>query len=71
MTWNDRSDWVWSTEQTHEPLVSAELFAAAAEQRRSEGTARPSSSRGTSTPTVSRRWCTVASAAGGCPAPGP
>ena len=33
MRWNDRSEWVWSAEQTHEPLVSAQVFAAAAEQR--------------------------------------
>ncbi|MGO8873381.1 MAG: recombinase family protein [Acidimicrobiales bacterium] len=33
MRWNDRADWVWSTEQMHEALVSAELFARAAEQR--------------------------------------
>jgi site-specific DNA recombinase len=37
MRWNDRSDWVWSTEQTHEPLVTAEVFAAAAEQRSTGG----------------------------------
>jgi len=33
MRWNDRADWVWSTEQMHEALVSADLFARAAEQR--------------------------------------
>jgi site-specific DNA recombinase len=26
LRWNDRSDWIWSAEQTHEPLVSAETF---------------------------------------------
>jgi site-specific DNA recombinase len=31
---NDRSEWVWSAEQTHEPLVSPELFEAAGLQRR-------------------------------------
>jgi len=33
MTWNDRSDWIWSAELTHEPLVTPELFAAASAQR--------------------------------------
>lgn len=33
MSWNDRSDWIWSAETTHEPLVSPELFAAASAQR--------------------------------------
>jgi len=33
MRWNDRGDWIWSAEVTHEPLVSSDLFAAAAAQR--------------------------------------
>src|SRR5260370_13481963 len=33
MRWNDRTDWVWSADQTHEPLITAETFAAAEEQR--------------------------------------
>ena len=33
MRWNDRSEWVWSTEQTHEAIVSPETFAAASAQR--------------------------------------
>ncbi len=30
----DRSEWVWSAEQTHEAIISPELFEAASEQRR-------------------------------------
>ncbi len=26
MRWNDRDDWVWSEQPTHEPLVSTEQF---------------------------------------------
>lgn len=33
MRWNDRSDWVWSAEVVHEPLVDVELFERAQEQR--------------------------------------
>lgn len=33
MRWNDRSEWVWSSEQTHEPIIIPETFAAAAAQR--------------------------------------
>ncbi|MGH9017653.1 MAG: zinc ribbon domain-containing protein [Acidimicrobiales bacterium] len=33
MAWNDRRDWIWSAELTHEPLVTPELFAAASSQR--------------------------------------
>jgi len=33
MSWNDRTDWIWSAEITHEPLVSPEAFAAASAQR--------------------------------------
>ena len=33
MRWNDRSEWIWSTEVTHEPLISEEQFEAAARQR--------------------------------------
>ena len=33
MAWNDRAEWVWSAEQTHEAIVAAETFAAAERQR--------------------------------------
>lgn len=33
MRWNDRSDWVWSTDVVHEPLITVELFERAQEQR--------------------------------------
>jgi DNA invertase Pin-like site-specific DNA recombinase len=33
MRWNDRSEWVWSSEETHEAIVSPETFAAASAQR--------------------------------------
>ena len=33
MRWNDRSEWVWSNEVAHEPLISDELFEAADRQR--------------------------------------
>ncbi len=33
MRWNDRSDWIWSTEPTHEAIVTPEVFAAASAQR--------------------------------------
>lgn len=33
MQWNDRSDWIWSTEPTHEAIINPELFAAASAQR--------------------------------------
>src|SRR5690606_7574067 len=29
MRWNDRDEWVWSEQPTHEPLVSTEQFEAA------------------------------------------
>ena len=32
MRWNDRSDWVWSAEQTDEAIVSPEDFAKAQSQ---------------------------------------
>ncbi len=32
MRWNDRKDWIWSEEQTHEPIVTIDEFDAA--QRR-------------------------------------
>ncbi len=33
MKWNDRSEWVWSAEETHEAIASAETFAAASAER--------------------------------------
>ncbi len=33
MKWNPREEWVWSSEETHEAIVSPETFAAAASQR--------------------------------------
>ena len=33
MRWNDRSEWVWSTEPTNKAIVSPETFAAASAQR--------------------------------------
>jgi DNA invertase Pin-like site-specific DNA recombinase len=33
MRWNDRSDWIWSAEETHEAIISPEVFAAATAQR--------------------------------------
>jgi site-specific DNA recombinase len=32
LRWNDTSEWIWSAEQMHEPLVSSEDFAAVQEQ---------------------------------------
>jgi len=33
MRWNDRSEWIWSSEVTHEALISEEQFEAAQRQR--------------------------------------
>ena len=33
MRWNDRSEWIMSSDQTHEAIVTAETFAAASAQR--------------------------------------
>lgn len=45
MRWNDRADWVWSTDLVHEPLISVDLFERAREQRslagRRAATVRP------------------------------
>ena len=41
MRWNDRADWVWSAEVTHEALVDPDAFAQA-QLLRSTGTHRPS-----------------------------
>jgi site-specific DNA recombinase len=40
LKWNDRSDWIWSTEVVHEPLIDAETFARA-EELRAAGAHRP------------------------------
>lgn len=45
LRWNDKSDWIWSTEPTHEPLVSFEDFAAAQAQM-AAGTHRPTPMKG-------------------------
>lgn len=37
MAWNDRADWIWSAEPTHEAIVSPETFAAASAQRQVAG----------------------------------
>jgi len=37
MRWNDKDDWVWSAERTHEALVSDELFEQAAQLRAAAG----------------------------------
>lgn len=42
MRWNDRSDWVWSAEQTHDPIISAEDFDKAQAQM-AAGSHRPTS----------------------------
>jgi len=41
---NDRSDWVWSTEQTHEPIIDSETFAAAQSQM-AAGSYRPTTGK--------------------------
>lgn len=56
LRWNDRADWVWSAETTHDALVSVEDFARAQEQmgagrnrpaiRKARGTPRPYPLRG-------------------------
>lgn len=46
--WNERGDWIWSTEQTHEPLVSSEDFAAAQHEMLA-GAHRPVSTKGRTT----------------------
>jgi site-specific DNA recombinase len=33
MKWNDRAEWIWSAELTHDPIITPEVFAAAAAQR--------------------------------------
>ncbi len=33
MKWNDRSEWIWSSEQTHLAIISPETFAAASAWR--------------------------------------
>jgi hypothetical protein len=44
MRWNDDSDWIWSTEQTHEPIISSEVFAKAQAQM-AAGTYRPTTGK--------------------------
>jgi hypothetical protein len=45
MRWNDPSDWVWSTEQTHEAIVSSEDFSRAQAQM-AAGAHRPFTAKG-------------------------
>ena len=45
MRWNDASDWVWSTDQKHEAIVSSEDFALAQSQM-SAGAHRPFTAKG-------------------------
>lgn len=51
MRWNDPSSWIWSSEQTHEALVSSERFAAAQAQ------AAASAHRPTTRKSASDRRC--------------
>jgi site-specific DNA recombinase len=44
LRWNDRSDWIWSAEVVHEPIVDAETFARAEEQR-AAGAHRPNTTK--------------------------
>ena len=44
MRWNDDSDWIWSNEQTHEPIISSEVFAKAQAQM-AAGTYRPTTGK--------------------------
>jgi len=53
MRWNDRSEWVWSTDRTHEPLVSPEVFARAQEVARA-GMHRPTEAKRRTTKTGRR-----------------
>ena len=48
LRWNDPSEWVWSTEQTHEPLVTSEDFATV-QERMSAGVHRPTPMKGHAT----------------------
>lgn len=52
MRWNDRSDWVWSAQQTHEALIDADTFAAA-QRVAGAGAHRPTSRK---RHTTSRRY---------------
>jgi site-specific DNA recombinase len=45
LRWNDRSLWIWSTEQKHEPLVTSEDFAAV-QERMAAGLHRPTPMKG-------------------------
>ncbi len=48
LKWNDRSSWIWSTERTHEALVTSEEFAAV-QERLSAGMHRPTPMKGRAT----------------------
>jgi len=49
LRWNDRADWIWSTDTTHDALVSVEDFARAQEQMRA-GRNRPAKRKARGTP---------------------
>jgi site-specific DNA recombinase len=55
MKWNDRSDWVWSAEQTHEAIIDSETFAAAQAQM-AAGSYRPTTGK-----TRTTKWTCVLS----------
>lgn len=48
LRWNDRSQWIWSADPTHDALVSGEDFAKAAEQM-AAGAHRPTPLKGRAT----------------------
>lgn len=48
LRWNDRTDWIWSTAPTHEPLVSGEDFAKVQAQM-AAGVHRPTPMKGRTT----------------------
>lgn len=49
LRWNDRADWVWSTEEAHPPLVSVEIFTRA-QQQAGAGAHRPAERKPRATP---------------------
>ncbi len=44
LRWNDRSDWIWSTDQAHEAIIDPEMFARA-ESMRAAGAHRPNTTK--------------------------
>jgi site-specific DNA recombinase len=49
LRWNDKSDWIWSTDESHEPLVTAEDYTRVQEQL-AVGRNRPAVRKARSTP---------------------